>query len=204
MQYNLSDLLKLIKERRSLKPERYSSRKVHREQIEKMLEAANWAPTHGLTEPWRFKVYSGDARRQLMLFCAELYTKFTPEEKFMQHKHDAFLKRAEKDLNVILVYRKRDPLQRIPAEEEDWAVACAVQNLSLVAAAYGIGCFWSSGKIVFSQELHQWAGLEADDRCMGLLYLGYPEGEMPAGKRNIWINKVEWIDTPGGNSAPAE
>ena len=204
MQYNLSDLLKLIKERRSLKPERYSSRKVHREQIEKMLEAANWAPTHGLTEPWRFKVYSGDARRQLMLFCAELSTKFTPEEKFRQHKHDAFLKRAEKDLNVILVYRKRDPLQRIPAEEEDWAVACAVQNLSLVAAAYGIGCFWSSGKIVFSQELHQWAGLEADDRCMGLLYLGYPEGEMPAGKRNIWINKVEWIDTPGGNSAPAE
>ena len=27
-----------------------------REELERMLEAANWAPTHGRTEPWRYVV----------------------------------------------------------------------------------------------------------------------------------------------------
>ena len=31
--------------------------------IAQILEAANWAPSHGKTEPWRFVVYSGAARR---------------------------------------------------------------------------------------------------------------------------------------------
>lgn len=37
-----------------------------REQVEQLLEAANWAPTHGRTEPWRFVVL-GKAGQQQML-----------------------------------------------------------------------------------------------------------------------------------------
>ncbi|HEY8365595.1 MAG TPA: nitroreductase [Bacteroidia bacterium] len=194
MLYNLSDLMKLMKERRSLKPEKYSSRKVHKEQIERMLEAANWAPNHGNTEPWRFKVYSGEATFKLLSFMGELYKKFTPEEKYLQNKYDNFIKRGERRGSVILVYRKRDALQRVPDFEEDWAVACAVQNLSLMAAAYGIGCFWSTPKMIFSEEFKVYTQLESDEAPMGVLFLGYPEGEMPEGRRNIWINKVTWIE----------
>lgn len=31
-----------------------------------MLEAANWAPTHGKTEPWRFVVLSPDGLQQMI------------------------------------------------------------------------------------------------------------------------------------------
>ena len=31
------------------------------ELLRAMLEAANWAPTHGITEPWRFVVLQGEA-----------------------------------------------------------------------------------------------------------------------------------------------
>lgn len=31
-----------------------------------MLEAANWAPTHGKTEPWRFVVLSEDALQEMI------------------------------------------------------------------------------------------------------------------------------------------
>ena len=34
---------------------------VPRRVIERALEAANWAPTHGKTEPWRFAVFMGEA-----------------------------------------------------------------------------------------------------------------------------------------------
>ncbi|MGY8689040.1 MAG: nitroreductase family protein, partial [Verrucomicrobiales bacterium] len=45
----------IIRQRRSVKPTMMSPDSVPREMIELMLENANWAPTHGLTEPWRFR-----------------------------------------------------------------------------------------------------------------------------------------------------
>ncbi len=34
--------------------------------VEAMLEAANWAPTHGKTEPWRFVVLGRAAQEELL------------------------------------------------------------------------------------------------------------------------------------------
>ena len=34
--------------------------------LEQVLEAANWAPTHGKTEPWRFTVLSPEGLDQLV------------------------------------------------------------------------------------------------------------------------------------------
>lgn len=34
--------------------------------LEQMLEAANWAPTHGRTEPWRFVVLGADALQDMI------------------------------------------------------------------------------------------------------------------------------------------
>jgi hypothetical protein len=38
----------------------------HRRVVLAMLEAANWAPTHGKTEPWRFVVLGRSAQEQLV------------------------------------------------------------------------------------------------------------------------------------------
>lgn len=37
-----------------------------RSALEQMLEAANWAPTHGRTEPWRFVVLSGEGLQEMI------------------------------------------------------------------------------------------------------------------------------------------
>ena len=52
--------LELIKRRRSVFPKDFSGQRVPRAALEQCLEAANWAPTHGKTEPWRFVVFEGD------------------------------------------------------------------------------------------------------------------------------------------------
>ena len=56
MRYNLSEITDIIRDRRTIYPEQYSTRKVHKEQIELLLNNAIWAPSHGLTQPWRFIV----------------------------------------------------------------------------------------------------------------------------------------------------
>jgi nitroreductase len=33
--------------------------------LEEMCEAGNWAPTHGITEPWRYVILQGDAIERL-------------------------------------------------------------------------------------------------------------------------------------------
>ena len=43
-----------------------SSQTVFRSVLEQMLEAANWAPTHGRTEPWRFVVLSPDGLQEMI------------------------------------------------------------------------------------------------------------------------------------------
>lgn len=44
--------------------------------LEEMCEAANWAPTHGITEPWRFVILQGEAIERLNQLKVE-HTKAT-------------------------------------------------------------------------------------------------------------------------------
>ena len=78
MKYNLSEITEVIRNRRSITPEKFSARKVHREQIELMLNNAIWAPTHGMTQPWRFRVFLNEGMDVLRTFIPELYQNATP------------------------------------------------------------------------------------------------------------------------------
>src|SRR5665647_40126 len=52
-----------IRERRTIG--RVKQNPIAREQIELLLEAAAWAPSHHTTEPWRFFVMTGEGRAVL-------------------------------------------------------------------------------------------------------------------------------------------
>jgi nitroreductase len=58
-------VLTLIQERRSFGLKDLKPDPVPREIVEQLLHAAQWAPNHGHTEPWRFMIYMGEGRRAL-------------------------------------------------------------------------------------------------------------------------------------------
>jgi nitroreductase len=68
----------------------------------------------------------------------------------------------------------RDSGEKIPELEEIEAVACAMQNLMLSAAAAGVGSYWSSPPVLGTSEFRHWLGLREQDRCLGLMYVGWP------------------------------
>ena len=86
MRHNVSEITELIKDRRTIYPEQYTDRKVHRELIEKILNNAIWAPTHGMTQPWRFKVFVNDGLKKLSDFQSNLYSELFQYEQFNQPK----------------------------------------------------------------------------------------------------------------------
>lgn len=176
---SLDQVSALLRQRRSLKPVGMDShRPIERELLTTLLTNATWAPTHGLTEPWRFKVFQGESRDRLAAAMHRIYRDTTPPQEF---REDKLLKMSEQPLlapTIVVWSMHRNP-GKIPASEEFAAVACAMQNLMLSATAAGLGSFWSSPPLIETEDFKQWLGIRAEDRCLGLLYLGWPKEGAP-------------------------
>jgi hypothetical protein len=66
-------LSSLIKARRSIFPKHMTGETVPQDSIATMLEAANWAPTHGRTEPWRFVVLGKAGMEAMQLLTEDIF-----------------------------------------------------------------------------------------------------------------------------------
>ncbi len=186
----------IIRNRRTIKPPMMSDRPVAEEDLRALLENANWAPTHGLTEPWRFKIYRGEARAKLADALANLYETAIPAEDQKEGKAEKLRQMARLAPVVILVCMERQKIEKIRELEEIEAVACAVQNMHLTAASRGLGAFWSTPPFLYKPAMNEWLGLGEKDRCLGIFYLGYPEADQkwPKGRRRSVDDKIEFID----------
>jgi len=163
--------------------------------LDTLLENANWAPTHGLTEPWRFTVFTGSARQKLAGFLQGLYQVLTPAHAFKKEKLEKLGRNPLLAPVVLAICMQRGNNTKIPELEEVEAVACAVQNLHLSASAAGLAGFWSTPPILSSAEMRAFLGLGDKDACLGLFYLGWPkEGEpLPESRRSPMKDKVTWF-----------
>jgi len=182
----------VIKSRRSIKPVKMNGKKIPNEQVAELLKLANWAPTHGRTEPWRFIVYSGDKVKEFCHQHAELYKTHIPPEKFEQANYEKQLHNGDLASHIIIAIMQRGSLPKIPALEEIAATAIAIQNILLGATAAGIASFWSTGGMAHHPIMKHFLGLKEQDIVMSLLYLGYTD-EKTEGKRQSEIEeKVIW------------
>ena len=191
MQYNLSEITAIIRNRRTIFPEQFSTRKVHREQLELILNNAIWAPTHGMTQPWRFVVFTDEALLDLSENLGTIYVQTIPQEKQNDAKLAKMMSRPKLSSAVIAVCMERDPSGRISEADEFAAVACAVQNMHLTCTAYGLGAFWATPGVIHAPEMNTFLGLAPADKCIGLFYIGYPEVEWPKGQRK----PIEYVTT---------
>ncbi|MDA9120762.1 nitroreductase [Flavobacteriales bacterium] len=194
MRYNLSEIKSVIEDRRSIRPEFFSSRKVHKEIVMELLDAAKWAPTHRYTQPWNFKVFAGQGIVTLSEFQSELY-KAKKADSFAQEKYDKLRARPLMATAIIGICMKRDEAERDPEIEELASVSMAVQNIMLLAGAHGIGAFWSSGGVTYWPETKEFMGLGQKDKFLGFLYLGYPkEGWPRKTRRKPQEYFTDWVE----------
>ncbi len=183
-------LNELIRKRRSIFPNTYIDRPIPREIIEQILENANWAPTHRMTEPWRFIVFTSATRAALSAYLGKWYRENTPPEAFSEKKYQKTLKKPLQSGAVIAICMQRDPEERVPEWEEIAAVSCAVQNMWLSCTAYDLGCYWSSPRSIL--EAREFLQLKDGERCLGLFYMGYHQLPELPGKRTPVDGKVVW------------
>lgn len=194
MNFNVEEINQVIRNRRSVYPKDYTGAVVPEAIINQMLENANWAPNHKLTEPWRFVVYSSEGLKKLAAFQSECYKQVT--EAKGTYQEDRFLALRTKPMessHIIAIGMKRDATKCLPEWEELGAVFCAVQNMYLTATAYGAGCYLSTGGITNFEEAKPFFGLGTDDKLCGFLHVGMPKGAVPDGRRKSIADKVMWV-----------
>ena len=180
----------LIKKRRSVFPAQYNAKPIVKSDIEIILEAANWAPTHKKTEPWRFKVLQGESKEKLGLFLSLKYME--TESKPKEFKAKKLIENPKRAAAIIAICMQRDPNESLPEWEEIAATAMAVQNMWLCCTEMGIGCYWSSpGLIKYMDEFFE---MNAGERCLGFFYMGYYDGELSEVTRRPIEDKVVWAD----------
>jgi nitroreductase len=189
----------VIRNRRSLKPaDMDPERQVPEDLVWRLLENGTWAPAHGLTEPWRFHVFTGSARARLAEALPKIYQEVTPAAEV---REDKLAKLGQNPLLapvVIACCVEKRGGEKIPFLEEVEAVACALQNVMLSATAAGLGSFWSSPPVLGSAAFGKWLGQGEADLCVGLLYLGWAkEGRAAvAMPRRPVAEKVVWHREP--------
>ena len=178
-------LLAAIRHRRSMGLSRLRPDAVDRRLIERMLEAADWAPSHGDTEPWRFTVFSGDGRERL----AELFAS--------AHGPEGARKRAFAAPVWISIgmdpARSEDGSLLMTEDEELMAVACAVQNLHLMASSLGLAGMWHSKGTSVHPAVAHGLGLEPPALLLGFFMCGWPATDWLTSARRPLSEKVRWV-----------
>lgn len=167
------DVIDAIKGRRSIR--QFTDKPIGEETLEKLLDAARWAPTASNQQRWRFVVVTSPSMKQLVI-------KFAPGIFAMPA---AFI--------VICVEKKPNTT---PVFEATYLADCsmAAQNIMLAAHEMGIGtCVaLSYAKVAIREILDLPQGVEP----LLVLTLGYP-AEDPEPPARLELREIAFVDNYG-------
>ena len=193
--YDVDQFNDIILNRRSIYPRQYEKGKaVPDEVIWQILENANRAPNHKQTEPWRFKVFSGEGRRYFAELQAGIYQEYAGED-YNESRYQKLLEYPLLASHVISIGMRRNEAGVLPENEEMAAVACAVENMFLTVTAYGLGSYWTTAGITYFEQSKAYFDLGEKDKLMGFFFIGYiaiPFKQLS--RRGLIQTKVDWIN----------
>jgi coenzyme F420-0:L-glutamate ligase / coenzyme F420-1:gamma-L-glutamate ligase len=196
-------LLSAFKTRRSIR--RYTPQPIEAAVLQRILEAAVWAPSAHNRQPWRFAVVrSSEVKATLARHMGEQLRRDRLADGDSEAVIDADVNRSYARINgaavailVCLSMRDMDtyPDQRRQSAEHLMAIqgtAMAAQNLMLAAHAEGLGACWLCAPLFAPDTVRASLDLPTDWEPQGLLTLGYPDGTIKSKTRNALEAVVAW------------
>lgn len=188
-----SPLYKLIRKRRSIR--KYKTDPVPRPVIERLLEAASWAPSGKNLQNWRFFVLCGNYRDQYLQYSQKSWDTIRPVlERRLKPSLYQFTERFFYTLGeapvVIFAYNQPHPEEN--NQTSLGSVYMAVQNLLLAAEAEGLGTCAMGSPLEVQKEVDVFLGVTGTDlQLVCGVTLGYPDHEPPAAPRQL--DRVTWL-----------
>jgi nitroreductase len=157
----------------------YKKLNLPQEAIEKLLEAARWAPSAGNVQPWAFVVVSSPQIKRNLSLAA--YGQEDLEEAPVVIVVCADEKRAEQNYGARgrTLYCLQD-------------TAAAVQNILLTAYSLGLGSCWIGA--FKEEEARRVINAPEEMRPVALIPIGYPD-EAPPPRSRRPLSKIKHEET---------
>lgn len=181
-----TDLAALIRHRRSnLQIDPATS--VPRDVLTQLCDAVMWAPNHKRTWPARMAVLSGESRRDLGEAIARVMASQNENEIKVEKTRTKYMRAP----HIVVVGAARgDSDQR--TRENQYAVAAGVQNMLLLADAFGLAALWGSPASGANSAINDLCKFDSDVDVIGLIYVGHPTGTVESPTRPD--TAVSWFD----------
>lgn len=175
-------LASIIRERRTVRD--FNGQPLEREVIHGILRDAVWAPFHGRKEPWRFILFTGNARKRFAQAVIGTYSSELAE----RWSDWAFRQYCELMQAHLLVVIEADPRQKY-WEDAFGAASALIQNIQLLAWERQVGVVWKTNEWNWDPSFHQQVGVKPHERIVGTLHLGYFD-KTPKPKRRTPVEEL--------------
>jgi 5,6-dimethylbenzimidazole synthase len=195
-QFNLAEqqvLEQVLQARRDVRGNRFSDQAVPQAAIDKILQAASWAPSVGFSQPWEFVMVEDKQIKQQVVDSFHQVND-AAKAQFDDEKQAKYAKLKlegieEAPVNIAVFYRpSKLPVlgQSSMQETGKYSVVCAIQNMWLMARVMNIGLGWVS--ILQPKAIKELLNAPEDAEFIAYLCLGYVNEflEQPE------LEKLEW------------
>jgi nitroreductase len=168
-----NDTLRLLQNRRSVKPDKLVAPGPSAAELEMILTIASRVPDHKKLAPWRFIVFEGAAREKFGEVIAEA-CKAEDKEQPSHVRLDMERKRLARAPLVVAVISRVIPKPGAPEWEQVLSAGASAFNLCLAANAMGYGTSWVTEWIAYSPRIRTALGLSDNERVAGFVHIGTP------------------------------
>ena len=172
------DVEEAIHARRSIA--KVTDERPDRSDIAALLDAAVRAPTHHLTQPWRFIVLAGSALDDLGVAMAERLRASSPDADDLAERMELERSRPRRAPVIIVVIYTPSTNPKAVEVEDRYSVGAAMQNILLAATGRGLGAYLRTGPASRYAGVERHLGLEEAEEIAGLIYVGIPAGDQDA------------------------
>ncbi len=188
------DVFTAIKERRSCRS--FLPQPVEEDMVQKILEAAAWAPSPLNAQPWEFIVITNTAVKEKIFCEADRCREWTLEKsgwKWLGGYRVDFLKSAPVLIAVVGDPKKTgaDMYMEEGGVGYQHACAAAIQNINLAAHALGLGSLWFT--FFDKKALREILGVGPEKTPLALVCLGRAAGEPTPMPRKDIKEKTTYI-----------
>jgi len=154
-------ILGTILRRRSVRE--FRDKTVDKRIISDILEAGRWAPSGLNNQPWRFLIIRNKVKKDAL-------SRFT--------KYGRIIQSAPVAIAVCM-----DMADSYNRDKDLMAIGACIQNMLLVASAFGLGSCWLGEILNRRQEAEDFIKLDSNLELAAVIALGYPKEKISKGRR---------------------
>ena len=169
----MNDTIALLKTRRSAKVPMLAEPGPTPEALEALLALAARVPDHGKLAPWRFIVFSGEARTQAGAIIADIFAAAQPgaDDRRLEIERRRFAAPL-----VVAIVSRAAPHAKVPEWEQLLSAGAVCMNLTVAATAMGFATCWLTEWYAYDRAVLARFGLRPDEKIAGFIHIGMAPG----------------------------